>query len=81
MAGDPIVRARAGVEVLEEASFKADPDHVRRRILVALCGRRAPIEAVDFGRRIAETIQGTLHGLLVWPQPGRISLGHTGNMR
>ena len=21
------------------------------------------------------------HGLLVWPQPGRISLGHTGNMR
>ncbi len=21
------------------------------------------------------------HGLLVWPQPGQISLGHTGNMR
>jgi hypothetical protein len=21
------------------------------------------------------------HGLLVWPQPGRFSLGHTGNMR
>jgi DNA-binding beta-propeller fold protein YncE len=21
------------------------------------------------------------HGLLVWPQPGRYSLGHTGNMR
>jgi YVTN family beta-propeller protein len=21
------------------------------------------------------------HGMLVWPQPGRYSLGHTGNMR
>jgi YVTN family beta-propeller protein len=21
------------------------------------------------------------HGLTVWPQPGRYSLGHTGNMR
>jgi hypothetical protein len=21
------------------------------------------------------------HGLCVWPQPGRYSLGHTGNMR
>jgi hypothetical protein len=21
------------------------------------------------------------HGLAVWPQPGRYSLGHTGNMR
>jgi len=21
------------------------------------------------------------HGLLVWPQPGRYSLGHTGNTR
>jgi YVTN family beta-propeller protein len=21
------------------------------------------------------------HGLAVWPQPGRVSLGHTGNMR
>lgn len=67
MAGDQIVRARGGVEVLEEASFKEDPDHARRRILVALGGHRSPIEAVDFGRRIAETIQGTLHGLLVWP--------------
>ena len=24
---------------------------------------------------------GSPHGLLVWPQPGRFSLGHTGNMR
>lgn len=24
---------------------------------------------------------GSPHGLLVWPQPGRYSLGHTGNMR
>jgi DNA-binding beta-propeller fold protein YncE len=23
----------------------------------------------------------TLHGLTVWPQPGRFPLGHTGNMR
>ena len=25
--------------------------------------------------------EGSPHGLLVWPQPGRYSLGHTGNMR
>jgi hypothetical protein len=37
-----------------------------------------------------ETSQGTVdkikvgrepHGLTVWPQPGRYSLGHTGNLR
>jgi DNA-binding beta-propeller fold protein YncE len=26
-------------------------------------------------------VQGGPHGLVVWPQPGRYSLGHTGNMR
>jgi YVTN family beta-propeller protein len=26
-------------------------------------------------------VQGSPHGLAVWPQPGRYSLGHTGNMR
>ncbi|HEY8092572.1 MAG TPA: hypothetical protein VID93_02285 [Acidimicrobiales bacterium] len=26
-------------------------------------------------------VRGGPHGLLVWPQPGRFSLGHTGNMR
>ncbi len=26
-------------------------------------------------------VDGGPHGLCVWPQPGRISLGHTGNMR
>ena len=26
-------------------------------------------------------VGGSPHGLLVWPQPGRYSLGHTGNMR
>jgi len=26
-------------------------------------------------------VDGGPHGLLVWPQPGRFSLGHTGNMR
>ena len=40
---------------------------------------------------VLDTANGTLlhtikvgagpHGLLVWPQPGRYSLGHTGNMR
>jgi len=26
-------------------------------------------------------VRGMPHGLTVWPQPGRYSLGHTGNMR
>jgi DNA-binding beta-propeller fold protein YncE len=26
-------------------------------------------------------VGGSPHGLLVWPQPGRYSLGHTGNLR
>ena len=34
------------------------------------------------GRLIARIrVGGNPHGLLVWPQPGRYSLGHTGNMR
>ncbi len=34
------------------------------------------------GRLIARIdVGGSPHGLLVWPQPGRYSLGHTGNMR
>jgi DNA-binding beta-propeller fold protein YncE len=34
------------------------------------------------GRLIAKIhVGGSPHGLLVWPQPGRYSLGHTGNMR
>jgi DNA-binding beta-propeller fold protein YncE len=34
------------------------------------------------GRLIARIhVGGQPHGLLVWPQPGRYSLGHTGNMR
>ena len=34
------------------------------------------------GRLIARIkVGGDPHGLLVWPQPGRYSLGHTGNMR
>ncbi|MEO7555668.1 MAG: hypothetical protein ABIV94_03570, partial [Acidimicrobiales bacterium] len=32
-----------------------------------------------FLTRIA--VGGGPHGLTVWPQPGRFSLGHTGNMR
>ncbi len=34
------------------------------------------------GRLVARIpVGGSPHGLLVWPQPGRYSLGHTGNMR
>lgn len=34
------------------------------------------------GKLIAKIhVGGQPHGLLVWPQPGRYSLGHTGNMR
>ena len=34
------------------------------------------------GRSVAKIwVGGSPHGLLVWPQPGRYSLGHTGNMR
>ncbi|GAA3649818.1 hypothetical protein GCM10022237_06930 [Nocardioides ginsengisoli] len=39
--------------------------------------------ATDTGRLIARirVPGGSPHGLLVWPQPGRYSLGHTGEMR
>ena len=34
------------------------------------------------GRLIARIpVGGSPHGIAVWPQPGRYSLGHTGNMR
>ncbi|MEP7089481.1 MAG: beta-propeller fold lactonase family protein [Nocardioidaceae bacterium] len=34
------------------------------------------------GRLVAKiAVGGSPHGLLVWPQPGRYSLGHTGNLR
>ena len=34
------------------------------------------------GRLVARIpVSGSPHGLAVWPQPGRYSLGHTGNMR
>lgn len=34
------------------------------------------------GRLVARiAVGGNPHGLLVWPQPGRFSLGHTGNLR
>jgi nucleotide-binding universal stress UspA family protein len=41
----------------------------RRSLLVALGGHGAPIEAIDLGRRIAATIDATLHGIFVWPWP------------
>ncbi len=34
------------------------------------------------GKLVARIAVGaSAHGMLVWPQPGRYSLGHTGNMR
>ncbi len=41
------------------------------------------VYAIDTGSGAVKTIRvGTEpHGLTVWPQPGRYSLGHTGNMR
>jgi DNA-binding beta-propeller fold protein YncE len=44
----------------------------------------AEVYAIDTttGRLIARIpVPGSPHGLCVWPQPGRYSLGHTGNMR
>ncbi len=36
----------------------------------------------DDGELVARIPVGAgAHGMLVWPQPGRYSLGHTGNMR
>jgi DNA-binding beta-propeller fold protein YncE len=36
----------------------------------------------DTGRLVARIhVGGSPHGVAVWPQPGRYSLGHTGNMR
>jgi DNA-binding beta-propeller fold protein YncE len=50
-----------------------------------LSGRRSSeIYALDTtdGRLLARVPVGKgPHGLCVWPQPGRLSLGHTGNMR
>ena len=52
------------------------------------CGSRAAYNGEVYafntatGRLIARIpVAGSPHGLCVWPQPGRYSLGHTGNMR
>jgi YVTN family beta-propeller protein len=38
--------------------------------------------ATRTGRLVARIhVGGSPHGIAVWPQPGRYSLGHTGNMR
>jgi YVTN family beta-propeller protein len=38
--------------------------------------------ATSSGRLVAKIpVGGSPHGICVWPQPGRYSLGHTGNMR
>jgi DNA-binding beta-propeller fold protein YncE len=53
--------------------------------LLWLSGRYdAEVYAFDTrtGRLVARIpVPGSPHGLCVWPQPGRYSLGHTGNMR
>jgi nucleotide-binding universal stress UspA family protein len=59
--------AQAPIQADGRASSQVNPEALRRRILVSLAGRRAPIEAIDFGRSIAETLGATLHGLFVWP--------------
>ncbi len=61
------MRAHVGAQIFEEASFQADIDPARRRILVVLGGSRSPVEAIAFGRGIAEAIHATLHGIFVWP--------------
>jgi len=59
--------APVSVRTATRASFAVSAAPVRRSILISLGGHRAPIEAIDFGRRIARTIDATLHGLFVWP--------------
>ncbi len=53
--------------------------------LLWLSGRyHSEVYAIDTasGRLRARIPVGAgAHGMLVWPQPGRYSLGHTGNMR
>jgi YVTN family beta-propeller protein len=41
------------------------------------------VYAIDTGSGAVKTIPvgREPHGLTVWPQPGRYSLGHTGNLR
>ena len=53
--------------------------------LLWLSGRYdAEVYAIDTGNgklRARIPVGAGAHGMLVWPQPGRYSLGHTGNMR
>jgi hypothetical protein len=42
--------------------------------------RRLAVTAVGAAVAVPHTGRDA-HGLCVWPQPGRFSLGHTGNMR
>lgn len=58
--------AQAPTRTAERTSSKLDPQAPRRHILVSLAGRRTPVEAIRFGRSLAETIGATLHGLFVW---------------
>lgn len=50
-----------------DAAIEGKSAPLRQHILVPLGGPRVPIEAIDLGRRIAETVDATLHGLFVWP--------------
>lgn len=61
--------AQAPARTAGRAPSSPQPEAPRPRILVSLAGRRAPLEAIDFGRCIAEPLGATLHGLFVWPSP------------
>lgn len=61
------MKAQEPIRTPERASSKTAPQASSRHVLVALAGRRTPVEAIDFGRALAETIGATLHGLFAWP--------------
>ena len=73
---------------LDRSPAAAAPTWAASRPTAGCCGSRAATTAwstafdTRTGRLVARIpVGGSPHGLAVWPQPGRYSLGHTGNMR
>ncbi|HEV7145969.1 MAG TPA: hypothetical protein VGN48_03110 [Pedococcus sp.] len=62
-----------------ETNFRSEPPYNRRRSV----SYEPPVDpARNTGAlRHSIPVRGGPHGLLVWPQPCRFSLGHIGNMR
>jgi hypothetical protein len=60
---------------IDHADFTADG-----RTAVFTCEFAGRVAVVDVSIRKIDVGKGP-HGLCVWPQPGRYSLGHTGIMR